>query len=609
VARPETAPSGALETLWLLLAAFICLTPRIAFAHLMPTVPYVDFANLVTFAVALNEPGWEAAKQWWQFFGIGLPYALSLVLRVVPGPPADVARYTTAVVTGLAALSPFVIWRGAFRLPTRMASALLLGLWPGHVLFSGVVAQDNWILLPSMALGALGARSMVRNEAWPLASAILFCAAGAIRQEMLIALLPLALAAAGAFDPSARRGRRLGVWAVATLAGLMALAGLRWAGSGRFSVGTEHAGLAILGAATPGAGNDYWTFPQIYFAAYAPELEDDWEAMRARAVPLALRELAHRPFFHCVRMFAAGVNSVARTDSATVFQAVAAPEAMPPSHRARGAALAERLRRPFGRIPLVVLGLFFAALLFGVGPRAPMLVLASAILLKIAVHAVTVAQPRYFVVVGALALLGLALAGGERGPAATPMRVACAVFAGFMFAFVVVRLGRGAEAYVLGNEEQLTYRFTVWNRVRTPRLMCRMARGLLHIDAGTATIRLLRPEPLPGDEAAVECSLEGASEETPLALELQDSYAISGRAGRIVLVVTVDGRDVLRHDIGDEPGTPWLQVPLVDEGGHTATTVAVRVQAVKPDRGWEWGKSAVTTLRLVPLRPRSIPDP
>jgi hypothetical protein len=596
--------AAARETLWLLLAAFICLAPRIAFAQAMPTLPYVDFLNLVNFAIALNEPGWEATKPYWQFFSIGLPYALSLVLRVAPGSPTDVARYATAVVTGLAALSPFVIWRGAFGLGTRMTSVLLLGLWPGHVFFSGVVAQDNWVLLPSVALGALAVRSMVRNEVWPVTSAVIFCAAGAIRQEMLVALLPLALAAAGAFLPGVQRARRLVEWAMATIVCLLVLAGVRWMGSGRFSLATEHAGLTILGAATPGAGTADWSLPQSHFAAYAPELEDRYEEMKERSMPLAIRELAHRPVFHAVRMFAAGVNSVACAESTTLLQAVGVPEAVPPSHRARGQALIALVSRVLHRMPLIVLGLFFGVVLFGVGPRAPMVVLAAAIILKIGLHAVVSAQPRFFIVVGALALVGLVFAVVERGRAPSAPRITAAVVAGLVLAFVANRLGSQAETYVLAHEEQLTYRFTVWDRIHPPRLKCTMSNGLLNIAVGgVPTIRTLRADPAPGEAAAAECRLDGGDGASPVALELLDSYEKGGSPGRMVQLVTVDGKEVLSHDIAAEAGTGWKRVPLVNDRGQPATDVTVRVQAVQPEPGSRWGIAASTTFRLVRLQP------
>jgi hypothetical protein len=602
-------PKRIPEVGWFLVVAIAALAPRIAFAHAFPTMPYSDFEGLLNFAIALNSPEWKEAERFWQFYGVGLPLGLSLVLRVVPGSPTDVARYATAVVTGLAAVSPFVIWRGAFGMATRVTAALLLGLWPSHIISSGVVAQDNWVMLPSVALAALAIRSMTLGEAWPLASAILFCAAGAVRQEMLVALLLPALAAAGAFRRDVPRARRLAEWAVATTACLLLLAGVRWAGSGRFRVGTEHPGLAVLGAATPGAGAGYWAFPQAYFAAYAPELEDQWEGMKQRSMSLAIRELAHRPFFHSVRMFSAGVNCVARIDSTIVFNAVGAPEALPPSHRARGRALVARITRVLDPIPLVVLGLFFGALLFGIGPRGPLFVLAAAILFKIGLHAVTVAQPRYFVVVGSLALMGTALAVAERGPAARRWRMTGAVVAGLLLAFVAGRLGGLAETYVLTHDEQLTYRFTVWDRVHPPRLKCTMSTGLLSLHLAVATIRPLRPDPAPGEGAIAECRLDGSSPATPVALEIRDAYPWGGYPGRIVQLVTVDGVEVLRGDIAAEPGVGWKRVPLVNDRGESATNVdvSVRVQADRPQAGERWGLAASTTFRLVPLT--APPDP
>jgi hypothetical protein len=44
--------------------------------------------------------------------------------------------------------------------------ALLLSLWSGLILFSGILAQDNWIILPTVALSLLTVRNLVlKNKA------------------------------------------------------------------------------------------------------------------------------------------------------------------------------------------------------------------------------------------------------------------------------------------------------------------------------------------------------------------------------------------------------------------------------------------------------------
>ena len=111
-------------------------------------------------------------------------------------------------VTGLTPLLPFLLWRPILTFRWRMAAGLALALWPGQIFFSGVVAQDNWVLCRSS-----------RSPAWPCASCASpartdtrlppdFCSPRptAIRQEMLVVMLLPALAACGPWP--ARRARR-----------------------------------------------------------------------------------------------------------------------------------------------------------------------------------------------------------------------------------------------------------------------------------------------------------------------------------------------------------------------------------------------------------------
>jgi hypothetical protein len=119
----------------------------LAFVSLFPTRPFADFKNLVRFAEAYAADGFARGFSGWEFWSLGLPLALSLLLRVVPGQPAEIARHATVAITGLTAVVPFIVWRGVFGFSARMLAGLLLALWPGHIIVAGVVSQDNWLLL------------------------------------------------------------------------------------------------------------------------------------------------------------------------------------------------------------------------------------------------------------------------------------------------------------------------------------------------------------------------------------------------------------------------------------------------------------------------------
>ncbi|HEY9422878.1 MAG TPA: hypothetical protein VIW92_15810, partial [Thermoanaerobaculia bacterium] len=193
--------SGGREAAGLALLSFLGLVPRLAFIAAFPTIPTSDFRNLVRFGLHLRDHGLTSFDWSWQFFSPGLPVVLSGLFGIAPDADPDAAaRLATAVACGLTPVLPFVIWRGILPFWTRLLAGAMLALWPGQAMFSGVVAQDNWVLPPTVALGALAGRALLSSRAWPVAAGLLYALGVAMRQEMLVALLPLLLAAAGVGD-------------------------------------------------------------------------------------------------------------------------------------------------------------------------------------------------------------------------------------------------------------------------------------------------------------------------------------------------------------------------------------------------------------------------
>ena len=243
------------------------MTARLAFVAAFPTRPISDFRGLLDLALAVRDSSWTVPDHHWDLYSPGLPLILAALLRLFPGSPETVARIATATVCGLLPLLPFAIWRGALPLWVRSLAGGTLALWPGQVLFTSVVAQDNWVLLPTVALAALAARSLLERDAGhPLAAGLLYGLGVAIRQEMLVALLPLLLAAGGLGDGRGRRPRNLrirnlGLLLLATVLPLLAIATHRSLATGRFALTSGHGGLAMLGSYVPGASADYWTDP------------------------------------------------------------------------------------------------------------------------------------------------------------------------------------------------------------------------------------------------------------------------------------------------------------------------------------------------------------
>jgi hypothetical protein len=595
------APGGArTEGFCLALLLALGLLPRLAFVTLFPTRPVSDFVALVDFALLLRNVSLTASDWHWDFFNPGLPLVLSLLFRIFPGSPEAIARLATAVLTGLVPVLPFVLWRGALPLRSRLLAGGLLAVWPGQIVFSGVVAQDNWVLFPVVALGALAARSLARGQGHPLAAGLLYAFGVAIRQEMLVVLVPLAAASLG--------GRNGGRWKRALLAcalaagiPLLLLALQRQAATGRFALTTEHTGFSILGAYLPGATVNAWTNPGPYLASVQPSLLQDPEEAQRQGIRLALREALRRPVFHAARITAFTLDFITAGEVANLYWSLLAPEVLPPSHQARAQAFF-RFVGPLLKIDMTLfLALFLATLLITPVRRSPAVwALSAAIALKVGLHAITAAQGRYFLPVTALQILVIGL--GAREAADRPRRrVVAAVAAGAVVATGLALLAPGAVARVRARDVDgpRTYRFTLTTRKHGGTLACGMDRGrLTDLYRSEAAIETFQRDPSPGETATVACELTGPKTPVPLVLRLYDAYALGGLPGRMVTRVAVDESEVLRRDLAAEPGVGWMDVPLGRVGPGTRRKVLIEVVAVHPDPGAAWGKAANVRFRL-----------
>jgi hypothetical protein len=155
------------EILAFLLVLTLALIPRLAIITAFPTIPVSDFKNLISFGLQLRDAGVvnRLEPYYWEAFNFGLPLALCGLFHLFPkADPGSLARLATALLNGLMPLLPFFFWRGVLSLRARVLAGALLGLWPGQVLFSGVVAQDNWTIFPTVALGVLAVRGVADGE-------------------------------------------------------------------------------------------------------------------------------------------------------------------------------------------------------------------------------------------------------------------------------------------------------------------------------------------------------------------------------------------------------------------------------------------------------------
>jgi hypothetical protein len=594
---------------WLGLAALLAagLLPRLAFVTLFPTRPLSDFRGLLDFGLWMRDSSVINGGYYWDFFNPGLPLVLSLLLRIFPASPETAARLSTAIATGIVPVLPFLLWRGVQPRWVRLLAGGMLALWPGQIAFSGVVAQDNWVLLPAVALGALAVRSLAGRQGHPVAAGLLYALGVAIRQEMLVALLPLLLGAAlGAREEGRWRWRRsLLLCVLATGAPLLLLALQRQAATGRFALTSQHGSLAILGSYIPGSTANAWGNPFPYVAAVEPALLENPAEMRRQAVRLAFREALARPAFHAARITAFTLDFAVGSETANLAWSLVAAEVLPPADHPRALAFA-RFAAPWLRAEMaILLALFLASLLLACRNPAVWL-LCAAIVLKIGIHAITVSQGRYFLVVTALQILVIALGAREAARRSSLRPVTAALVAGGVVAVGVSLLAPRAVVWVRARDVDppRTYRFSLTPFPAEPRILdCRVERGrLVNVSETGATLETFHRNPAPGETAAADCVFRASIPTTPLVIRLLDPYAPGGSPGRMVQRVVVDGREVLVHDVAAEPGSGWTEIPLARPGPGHRTTIRIELEAVRPDPDISWGQQAGTSFELAHRR-------
>jgi len=446
------------ELTWMVLILIVGIMPRFVFVMAFPTQPVSDFRRLLNFALHLRDDIFARGTEYWRLFSPGLPTALSILLRLNPDSPELVARLATASLMGIMPILPFIIWRGVFSMRVRISAALLLALWPGQILFSGVVAQDNWVIFPTVALAALAIRSAAieRRGGYPVAAAVLYVGAVSIRQEMMIILLPIALVAAvGWARPRLRSNLIFGVLLAGLL--LLALAIQRGVGSGRFALTTEHGGRAILGAYVPGAGIDYWVNPNPYIATVEPSLLEEGADLQWGMFRLIGEEILRRPRFHLVRILAAALNGLFRVDTGNLYWSLTSPEVLLSDFGDRIDSLLNIANPLLRYYPLAVHAVFLASIFFAIWQRGRLFRLAGLIgitvLLKISLHAVTVAQPRYFLVVVALELLTIAIVMDEAVKPEWRLLFLGWLVMGIVIATCLFMLLSSAETFILSHDD------------------------------------------------------------------------------------------------------------------------------------------------------------
>jgi hypothetical protein len=602
----DGSPHATLLAVLLLAAGLLA---RLTFVHVFPTRPVSDFRELVGFGLWMRDQSVTTGGYYWDFFNPGLPLVLSLLFRIFPRDPDAAARLSTAVATGLLPLFPLTLWRGALPWRVRLLAGGMLALWPGQIFFSGVVAQDNWVLLPAVALACLAVRAVCRGASGagsghPVAAGLLYALGVAFRQEMLVALLPPLLAAVFGSPWRARWRRSLLLGALAAGVPLLLIALQRQAATGRFALSTEHGGMAVLGSYVPGSTVNAWTDPLPYVAAVQPALLDHPRELKRQAPRLILREAAARPLFHAARIIAFTLELAITSDAANVAWSLVHPDVISPDRRDHALAVARGANPWLETEMAALLALFLASLLLARPWSLAVWTLVAAIALKIGLHAVTVLQGRYFLAATALQILVIALVFGETVGRAPRRRVAAALAAGIIavtaLCFAVPRAVAGVRARDV--DVPRVYRFSLKAVSGDPKLFdCVVRQGRLTTVYETGgQIETLHPDPPAGETAAAECVSRTALPLPPLVIRLHDPYAPGGSPGRMEQRMVVDGREVLVHDVAAEPGSGWSEIPLGAPAAGQRTTFRVELKALAPEPWHSWGRQAGTTFELAP---------
>ena len=565
------------EALWLSLVLAAGLLARLAVVTAFPVQPVSDFRSLLDFGLWMRDRSVVTGGYFWDLLNPGLPLILSLLLRIFPGSPETVGRLATAVATGLVPALPFALWRGVLPLRVRLLAAGALALWPGQIAFSGVVAQDNWVLLPVVALAALAVRSVLAGRGHPAAAGLLYAVGVAMRQEMLIVLLPLLAASSLGAWRADRLRRALLPCLLAAGVPLLLLACQRQAATGRFAVTTEHGGLSLLGSYVPGATANAWADPLPYVASVEPGLLEHPEELKRQSVRLALQAARARPVFHAARIVAFTLEFAFHSEADNLYWSLMAQEGFPPALAGRALEFA-RLVSPLlqGEMALL-LALFLAAL--GLTPlrwAQPVWLLASTMALKIGLHAVTTAQGRFFLPVTALQILAIALAAEGAAARASRRRVMAVLAAGGLAAAGVCWLAPQAVSRVRARDvdHPRVYRFPLTDLPSTPKVFdCVVRRGrLVSLFYNQGTIETSPPNSSPGEPASLECVSTRPLPPAPPLLRLLAAEPAGGLQGERVVV---DGREVPIRDLA-APGKSGVEVPLGAPGPGQRKTFSIR---------------------------------
>lgn len=589
----------------MIIVVLASISIRLLLVSVFPSKPISDFQGIVQLANGIaTEATFSADSLGWSTFSAGTSTVLGIIQYVLGGEPERSARLSTAVMMGLLPLMPLLLLRRVVSAGTRLLIAMGIAFLPALIVFSGVVAQDNWAIPPLLGLACLALRNhRLNGTGYPLWSAVLWCFGGFFRQEMLIVALPLAVLAAWPIADKAKLWRCLVVFAVSSALLLSAIGLQREQATGHFAIGTRHGGQSILGSYVPGVGFG-WTQSGAYLATLESDKQQrDWRTRaREEGYSLVVNEIARRPFFHFSRRLGAMVYTATGADRSLQHWALGAA-AQRSELQGAASRLADASQLLLTLSLIVLHALFVASLPMAWLRRDPALItIALAVIAKLGIHFLVAAQARFVLTVVPLEIVMVAIAFGDLRTRREWIVCAVTLLVAFLALFGAWRALPAWAGWVASREwPQGTpyYRFELAGA--GARAHCEMDHGLLTLDDASITLRSVTAEPKPNALLAdLHCQIDLP---TTASLEVGDRYPAGGRPGNIVQEVEVDGVLMLRHDVGAKAWKGWSRVDLPATNGRPIK-FRVRVLAVNPARGASWGGTAATTeIRLVAATP------
>lgn len=575
------------EPIGLFIVLIFGLGIRIWFIIQHPIEQTSDFANLLNFAQILQK-NLFAPSEWWHYFVPGMPMLLAGALSLFPFTnPNSVALWETAIFTGLVPLAPYLIWKKVFPWEIRVLSSVLLGACFPQLFFSNILAQDNWVLLPAIMLASLSVRTLIMpGQRFPILAACTYAIAVSIRQDMLIILLPVFLSATIGQLVEVQK-IRVAILKSATV--LVIIFGFlivqRGIASGRYTLSSEHLGLTLVGAYAPGAGVG-WVLPWEFISREHPEPIPD-DQIEQVAKDLAYQEFLKRPGFHFVRMAASVYHYLTNGESLLWWSLPNAASSIP---------------KNLVSFQLLFIHIcFLTSVMILIKQRDslkytwPLLFI---IPLKLGLHAVTVAQARYFLIVLFFELLLISLAVHAVWQKASLRLLTNSLLLRIIIYALVAMLGSFSVDYVLQNTWGITGEEFTMN-LPSAITQCKAKNSMLmYITANSVAFKLPTAEPAPKEVAKVTCTAQ-TQETHQLFLNLKDDYAGNGYPNRIVYIVSSNGKEIFRHDMADGMFTGWIEgIELGELNASSPLIFSVSIQAIDPDKGWGWGSSSSVIFRL-----------